>query len=54
MFVVHRDIKKLYRDKLFHCKSNVNTNFDVTERKCVVIEFPATAMRFDFSLSRQK
>ena len=54
MFADRRDIKKLCHDKLFHCKSNVSTNFVVTERKCVTIEFPATAMRFDFSLSRQK
>ena len=54
MFPVHRDIKKLCRDILFHCKSNVSTNFVVIERMCVATEFPAIAMRFYFSLSRQK
>ena len=42
MFAVRCDIKKLCRDKLFHCKSNDSTNFVATERKRVAIEFPVT------------
>ena len=45
------DIKELCRDKLFLVKSNVSTNFVMTERKYVVTEIPATELRFDFSLS---
>ena len=52
MCAARRDIKELCRDKLFLVKSNVSTNFVMTERKYVVIEIPTTELRFDFCLSR--